>query len=532
VRTTEIGRLPWLVPLALAGVVLATGVAFEGYRLPGGFGSAWRAVPLDDAWIHFVYADSFAQHLRFDYNPGQAEAGFTSLLWVLALALPLRLGVGPVLAAKLLGLLALGGASWAVAAWLRPSTGAAIATTAALLVAVEPLFGFAALSGMEVVPCTAAMVAATAAFMGGRWRGVGLLLAAVVGLRPDGILLVLGVWILAAAEYACPWAFPGPAPRTRDLPWLALPTLALAGLWSGYCLLATGRPLPSAYYLRVQGLDTALAPDRLAMLWQMTTDALPTLDSPWKLAFLVLGAVWALARLRGRGLLLLGFPVVFGVALGLGVIDIHTGTFTGDRYLLPITPFLLGLQAFGAAALVAGLGTVLPAGSSLARRVPKALGPLLLLVLLLPPADLPARWSAARRDFAASCKNIEEMQAAIGRWVAANTAPEAVIATHDAGAVRYLGQRRTIDVVGLNTTERVSSDPAVLLEEADWLVTFAGRTRHFARAFADREAYRVVLPDNLVCAQDTMVVYRLRAAANGLGVLPAHAIPAGGAPLE
>jgi hypothetical protein len=264
----------------------------------------------------------------------------------------------------------------------------------------------------------------------------------------------------------------------------------------------------------------------------MTTDALPTLDSPWKLAFLVLGAVWALARLRGRGLLLLGFPVVFGVALGLGVIDIHTGTFTGDRYLLPITPFLLGLQAFGAAALVAGLGTVLPAGSSLARRVPKALGPLLLLVLLLPPADLPARWSAARRDFAASCKNIEEMQAAIGRWVAANTAPEAVIATHDAGAVRYLGQRRTIDVVGLNTTERVSSDPAVLLEEADWLVTFAGRTRHFARAFADREAYRVVLPDNLVCAQDTMVVYRLRAAANGLGVLPAHAIPAGGAPLE
>jgi hypothetical protein len=164
--------------------------------------------------------------------------------------------------------------------------------------------------------------------------------------------------------------------------------------------------------------------------------------------------------------------------------------------------------------------------------VPAVLGPGLLVLLLLPPADLPARWAAARHDFAQSCKNIEDMQAAIGRWVAESTSPEAVIATHDAGAVRYLGGRRTLDVVGLNTTGRPVSDPAVLLEEADWLVTFAGRTRHLARAFADREAFRVVLPDNLVCAEATMVVYRLRAPHAALGDLPRYAIPADGAPPE
>ncbi|MFH1463946.1 MAG: hypothetical protein ABIO70_06150 [Pseudomonadota bacterium] len=525
-------RAPWLLPLALAGLVLAGGLAFEAARLPGGFSSAWAAVPLDDAWIHYVYADSLAQHLRLDYNPGQAEAGFTSLLWVAALALPMRLGVGPVLASKLLGLLSLWGVAWVVARWLRPLAGPAIAIAAALLVVLEPLFGFAAVSGMEVVPCALALVAAAAAYTAGRWRLAGLLLAAVVGLRPDGFLLVAGVWALASSERLLPRAFPGPGPRGRDLAWLILPTLALAALWAGYCLLATGQPLPHAYYLRTRGLSESLAPGRLVMLWQMTTDAVPTLDAPWKLAWLALGAGWALRKLGGRGLLIVAFPMVFAVVLGLGVIDILNGTFTGNRYLLPILPFLLGLQALGAAAVVAGVKALLPAGSSLARRLPLLLGPALLLPLLLPPGDLPARWAAARRDFAQSCKNIEDMQAAIGRWVAENTAPDAVIATHDAGAVRYLGERETLDVVGLNTTDRVFSDPAILAREADWLVTFAGRTRHLARAFADREAFRVVLPDNLVCAEDTMVVYRLRAAPADLGKLPEHAIAAGGAAPE
>jgi hypothetical protein len=34
--------------------------------------------PLDDAWIHRVYSQSFAQGHGFEYNSGQPEAGSTS----------------------------------------------------------------------------------------------------------------------------------------------------------------------------------------------------------------------------------------------------------------------------------------------------------------------------------------------------------------------------------------------------------------------------------------------------------------------
>jgi hypothetical protein len=104
------------------------------------------------------------------------------------------------------------------------------------------------------------------------------------------------------------------------------------------------------------------------------------------------------------------------------------------------------------------------------------------------------------------------MQVAIGHWVRTETAPDAVIATHDAGAIRYLGQRETIDVVGLNTTTPglAYADPAVLEQHADWLITFDGRTPQLAWAYRDRLDHRVVLEDNLVCAEATMAVYRLR----------------------
>ena len=43
-----------------------------------------REFPLDDAWIHQVYARSLVRDAALAYNPGTPEAGFSSLLWLLA----------------------------------------------------------------------------------------------------------------------------------------------------------------------------------------------------------------------------------------------------------------------------------------------------------------------------------------------------------------------------------------------------------------------------------------------------------------
>jgi hypothetical protein len=503
-------RVPMTAAVAalLLATVLASAVGFEGASF-GGFSSGWHAVPLDDAWIHYVYAASLGDSLRLDYNPGQAEAGFTSLTWVVALAPLLRAGVEACLASKLLGLLAQLGLGLALFGWLRHHAPAPVAAAAALMVAAEPIFGFAALSGMEVMPYALGLLGSTALLLGGRYAWAAFALALTVLTRPDAVILLAFAWPLALGHRLWPRLFAGKPPSWRELALLVGLPVALAAGWALYCHGATGRWLPNAYFVRTHALNQLESPDALLMLLRQTMDTFLPLASPFKALWLASGALYALWRWRGWGLLLLGFPLVFTVALGLGAVDVLNGTFQGNRYLVPVYPFLLGLQVLG----VAGALRLLPRVRGATERwLRPILGLALLVPLLLPPSQLLAQRRATQQDFAQACKNIEEMQVALGHWVMQQTAEDAVIATQDAGAIRYLGQRHTIDVVGLNTTTPglAYADPEVLLQHADWLITFDGRSPQFAWAYRDRLHHRVVLEDNLVCAEATMAVYDLR----------------------
>jgi hypothetical protein len=58
---------------------LITEYVMTGHRL---------GVPLDDTWIHFRFAENFAQGHFFEYNIGHPTPGTTSPLWVIILSIP------------------------------------------------------------------------------------------------------------------------------------------------------------------------------------------------------------------------------------------------------------------------------------------------------------------------------------------------------------------------------------------------------------------------------------------------------------
>lgn len=49
-------------------------------------------VPLDDAYIHFVYAKNLATYGELSFNPGEPSVGTTSILWVILLAIGYKIG--------------------------------------------------------------------------------------------------------------------------------------------------------------------------------------------------------------------------------------------------------------------------------------------------------------------------------------------------------------------------------------------------------------------------------------------------------
>ena len=85
----ELGGLPqlpeWLPIALITGSVVALSLLF--------LWPSFAAFPMDDTYIHFVYARHLADRGLLFFNfPNEAGVGTTSILWVLLLAAGLKLG--------------------------------------------------------------------------------------------------------------------------------------------------------------------------------------------------------------------------------------------------------------------------------------------------------------------------------------------------------------------------------------------------------------------------------------------------------
>lgn len=470
----------WVVAGAVVVAQVVMAGVFLGDVSPGN-DAAWRGFPLDDAWIHLVYARSVATHGVPSYVDGALEAGFTSPLWMLLLAVVELLGRAgaPVVAlTKGLGVACAAAASLGVLALARrlgASLGAA--AVAALLLSASPTFGFAQVSGMEVALAGAAAVWALERAAAGADRAAGWLLAAAALARPEMAVLVA---VVVAAGIRWESVAPGGAGegrgrRLRGPAWsLVLPPLLAGVLWSAYCLAVTGHPLPNTFYVKAGG-------GGLGGVWNVLSGVV--LDMPlfasvtgavlWLLGAAVLlgGSGEAIAgpagatgaqRRRSVGAAVLLVPLLFDVGVGLSrSMPPYTGAFFyWLRWALPVEPLWLVPAALGVTALWSGVGLRLHVLAPVIRRV--AAVALVLGVVLASPGRVATRVE----QYAWNCSNIEEVQVAMGRWVAANVAPSETVMVNDAGAIRYFGGRRTVDLIGLNSHEVLFDIPRALRQAA------------------------------------------------------------------
>jgi hypothetical protein len=448
----------WLAPAIVYGAAVVVFLAWSPANRTG--------FPLDDAWIHRVYARSFAWGHGFAYNDVQ-EAGCTSPLWAVISApahwLEPAFGVaGVVWAVKLLGA-ALGALAVAAVYRLgRQLCGAAWpGALAASLFAGEPALAFSALSGMEVALVVCAWLWLLAALHAERWRLAAVLLGVLPVARPEAMLLVgLCLAVLAIQRgrklvaLITPWS----------VIWCVLPTAA----WIAFCELATGHLLPNTYYLKVSGEvgvhALATAGGLLGQHGWARSIALP-----------ITGAVALLAwcwRSRAHA------PIVALLALGslafvIAVVTTRSYLPLGYYWTRWTDPGVLGVAAACALGVALGLHALVVA-PALERRVRRAaIATLAVVVLAAVPRLLGSVAERAER-LGSDGRVIERMNVEPGRWIAAHTPASAVIGVNDAGALRYFGGRTTIDLVGLNTADVAFQriPPATLEQRIDWLAIY------------------------------------------------------------
>jgi hypothetical protein len=418
------------VTLFLLGTYLRTELRITGGEL---------GAPLDDAWIHFQFARNISQGAGFSYNPGEPTPGSTAPLWTIILAavglFDVELMV-PALALSTFFLLLSLWLAYGFTCWITRSVWAAL--LAGLGVALTGRMLWAGLAGMETTAFAALSLAAIWAYS--RW-GISWFPALLFGLagqlRPEGHAL----FALALADAAWMWWLANRSAtdgRLRSLARHFLPALIIYALiaapYSLFSLATTGRPLPNTFYAKVGSqhlFSGRTLQETMAWHWQ---------DNPFSLILILFGLVPLWRRSRLSVLWLLGLPLLTAV-----IIDF---TWHHGRYTMPLIPLQMVAAAVGAHWIVGRFAGV--KDEVWRSHLRKAAPVLLILFLLLGGGWRLTYWATM---LGKNTREVQDIDVALGHWLAENTPPESVIAVDDIGAIAFLSGRRIVDMNGLVSPE-------------------------------------------------------------------------------
>jgi len=149
---------------------------------------------VDDAWISCCYARNLAEGHGLVFNPGERVEGYTNFLLVLIEAASIRLGLAPVVAAKILCMAASLATLWVVQRAARRwyAGDSARAAIPSLLLAVSPAFAQSAVTGLETQLFTflvtlGLVLAADESAKRPMWSGSAFVLGVSSLARPEGL---------------------------------------------------------------------------------------------------------------------------------------------------------------------------------------------------------------------------------------------------------------------------------------------------------------------------------------------------------
>ena len=404
-----------------------------------------QGFPLDDSWIHAVYAREWARTGLLAYNPGVPATGETSILWALLLGILYKIGGSPsaLVLTKIVGFLLHAAAAVTIGFALAPLFGARrwLVWTAAALVAAYPNLVVASVSGMEVPFATLVIAVAVFASIRGRTILLAVLGAIAIGARPEVPVIVA----------AFPFLFRMPSNPRRAL------LDSVAAVAGGVCALGllairnhaiSGRLLPATFYAKAN--SGSLLNLRLQEVgFGDLLGSMPLLGVPLVLAAGVAIALLLLTRAgrddaeRAAAALFLS-GIIFSVVLFALIPPIDPASFYHQRYLLP-----------GVFAIVTSMPLLIDA--VLTRWAVNAAPIARAIVVFAFAAILAAAWPARAERLANDTRNIDDVQVAFGKALSSYPATDVVWAV-DAGAIRFFGAPFVVDTIGLNTPAILDDD--------------------------------------------------------------------------
>jgi hypothetical protein len=427
-----------LFPLAVAAVVVAMLVT-----VPLVDGKSLMSYTADDSFISFRYSENLANGHGPVWNvDGSKTDGYTSALWMALVAIPAAVEADPVVAAKVISLLA-GAGILVLLAFAGGARAPLVRVVALAALVLSPAFLTLTVQGLEtIVAALMATLAAWLLFQALRSPGnrelaafnVACLFAVLA--RPDlfpfvGIcLLGLAVWLIRRRDRAA---------LLRALGWTAGALVVPGVLWALWRWNYYGYPLPNTAYAKRS--EQLIDPEARRFVRTFVT----TFALPYFIGLAVLG-VRALSP-RRRNVDPAGLWAIAAALVGAGAF-LAAGLFFSPlqgnlwRFQMPVFPVLLlcGVLLASRDDAVAGLGLRGRAPlRALAWAGAVALAAFPLLTLDETRFEVRGRWTHDR------------IQA--GKALAPFADGGMTIFVTESGAIPLYSQWRAYDLLGLNDHE-------------------------------------------------------------------------------
>jgi hypothetical protein len=416
--------------------------------------------PLDDAWIHQTYARNLANLGEWAFLPGQISGGSTSPLWTILLSIGFLFHISPYFWTFGLGTVAL----WSIAVLAEIAARRHLSSYRpnfpwlGCLLIFEWHLAWAAVSGMETLAFSAVVlwVLLTLAEEGTHgYFKIGLLIGVSVWLRPEGITLLGPAFLIGLLENL---------PIKKRLISLMKICIGFGSLFSLYLLFSlalTGNPWPTTFYAKQAEYAILSNQSWVGRFGGFFIQPLVGVGS-----LLLPGAILLLIesiRKRNWGILT-SFLWLLGT-MGLYAWRLPT-IYQHGRYVIPCMLVLFTFSCFGVIRYFQQQNRIWSWAIKLSWKIT------ILLILII-------FWVNGVFVYSNDVAYIESEMVETSKWMAANIADDALIASHDIGALGYFGQHNIIDLAGLISPDVIPfiRDETRLGEyldakEVDYLVTF------------------------------------------------------------
>ena len=442
-----------------AGATGATDLALAGLAMLAGAALAttiYRPAE-EDAFIYYRYGLHAAQGAGLVFNAGDPVEGFSSPLWMAAVALLARLGLDLPVAVPILGI-ACGAATVAATHALARRAGLDRFSchAAAFVVALSFPFQLWARSGLETPLYALLLTVAATLYLAAeappaadprrrrrlQLAGGGALALAALG-RPEGLLLALPV--AAGSRRA--------GGDRRSLARWLLPLAAIYGLYLAWRLHAYGALAPST--------SVKLAPNLVGRSWRQTLGWIETLGV---LPPLLPAAALLWGRLDRAERRQLGFLAATVAVVSVGFELLAGGDYlVGFRFLVPTLP-ILSVAIWCAAGPLAAAWRA--AGRQVAWKSVRLVLLLLMLALSMQAFALnlprPGEWGDLARRWRDPFADPADFRNAIASWTLRRVPAGSLVAFGQMGKVPYYVAAHGREVRFLDTLGLVDRDVAAI----------------------------------------------------------------------